>query len=70
MLLPILWKIWFEWSDPPSALQILQVLDFSVHDALATGTIIIVLERLFEEALIRENVTRENVVSQATWRKS
>ncbi len=57
-----------KWSDPPQALQVLEVLDYCVHASLASGFMMIVFETLFADALEREGTTREEVVAKATWR--
>jgi hypothetical protein len=58
-----------KWDDPPTALQVLEVLDIVVYDALASSFVVKVLEVVLDMAIKRENTTYEAVVAQATWRK-
>ena len=58
-----------KWDKPPKALQVLEVLDYCVHGALASGMIVYVLELLLKNALEQEGTTYEAVVEKATWRK-
>lgn len=57
-----------EWSDPPTALQILEVLDQCVHASLCSGFVITVFETLLKKAIESEGTTYNDVVSKATWR--
>ncbi len=59
-----------KWSEPPSALSILEVLDKAVHGGLASKFAMEVCEILLKDALMRENITLDNLVKQASWRKS
>lgn len=56
------------WSNPPKAIEVLEVLDKCVHSALACTTAIMALEVLFNEALEREGVSEAQIFSQAPWR--
>ncbi len=56
------------WDDPATALQILEVLDLVIHDALGSGFVVRVLEALYEVACKREGVTHEQVAAIAPWR--
>jgi len=58
-----------KWDDPPTALQVLEVLDWCVWAAWASGFTMHVLHILFEEALKREETTREKVEKEAKWRE-
>lgn len=57
-----------KWDSTPTAIQILSVLDPCVHGALASEFIILTLQILYDEALIREGTTHEQVLVDATWR--
>lgn len=57
-----------KWSDPPSALQILEVLDHCIHGALASGFIVTTLQVLYDASLKREGKAHEDMVPLATWR--
>ena len=57
-----------KWSDPPTAIQILEVLDFCIHGALASGFVVAVLQVQYDVALKREGKRHEDMVPLATWR--
>jgi hypothetical protein len=56
------------WSDPPTPLQILEVLDFTIHGGLASGAIVAILQDVYYKRLEEEKTTHEEVVKLATWR--
>lgn len=58
-----------KWSNPPKAVQVLEVLDQCVHGALASQVVMIAVQKLYEDACRHENTTHEEVVKQATWRR-
>ena len=57
------------WDDPPSAIQILEVLDYCIHGSLASGLVVSVLQIQYDAACKREGVTHDLVAERATWRK-
>ena len=57
-----------KWSDTPSSLQILEVLDRCIWGSLSSGFVIGVLERMLYETLKLENKTLEDILPDATWR--
>lgn len=57
-----------KWSDPETALQVLEVLDQCIYAALASGFTVTFLQSLYDVALTRENTTHEDIVKLATWR--
>lgn len=57
-----------KWSDTPSSLQILEVLDRCIFGSLSSGFVIDVLERMLYETLKLENKTLEDILPYATWR--
>lgn len=57
-----------KWDDEPTAIQIMEVLDYCVHGGLASGFVITVLETMVETALTGENLSREDLVKKAIWR--
>jgi hypothetical protein len=57
-----------KWGKPPTALQVLEVLDYCVNGSLASGFVVRVLEMLLSEAIKREDTTYEAVVVQTSWR--
>ena len=58
-----------KWDDPPTALQVLEVLDACVHGSLASSFVIKVLDGLYAVACKREGVTHDQVVARASWRR-
>lgn len=57
-----------DWYDPPTSLQILEVLDQCIYCSLASGFVIKVLNILLDEALKNENQTLEDILPSAHWR--
>lgn len=57
-----------KWSEPPKALEVLEVLDQCVHGGLASPFTMMVIENIMNEAIKTENTKYEEVVKQATWR--
>jgi len=58
-----------EWSEPPSALQVLEVLDKCIYGSLASGFVVKVLQTVYEMRCSAEATTHEEVVALAPWRK-
>lgn len=58
-----------KWTEPPTALQVLEVLDFCIHGALASGFMVAVLQALYDIRCKAENTTHEEVEKLAEWRK-
>jgi hypothetical protein len=58
-----------KWSDPPTALQVLEVLDRCVEGALASGFVVAVLQAVYDTRCKADGITHEELVKQATWRK-
>jgi hypothetical protein len=56
------------WSEPPTSLQILEVLDFAIRGALASSVVVSVLESVYSQRLDEEKTTHEEVVKNAMWR--
>ena len=56
------------WENPPKAIQILEILDECIYGALATGSIIIILEASLKNAMNKENTNLEELLKSATWR--
>jgi hypothetical protein len=59
-----------EWSTPPKAIQILEVLDHCVRGSLASEVIVKALQMAYEDTCKKEGTTHEEVVKLATWRAS
>ncbi len=57
-----------KWDDPPTTLQVLEVLDACIHGSLASSFVIKVLQGLYDSACKREGVTHDQVVTHASWR--
>jgi len=57
-----------KWDDPPTALQVLEVLDHCVHGAIASGMVIGLFKAMLDGCLSREGKTLEDVTALATWR--
>lgn len=57
-----------KWNDPPTSLQVLEVLDECVHSALANGFVITLFEALLDKCLAIENKTIDDILPSATWR--
>ena len=57
------------WTDDPSSLQILEVLNRCIHASLASGFVVSVLQWMYDSTLKQENKTHEDNVPLATWRK-
>jgi hypothetical protein len=57
-----------KWNDPPTALQVLEVLDFCIHGSLASGFVVTVLQTLYDMRCKAEGVTHEQLEPKATWR--
>ena len=57
-----------KWSDPPKAIEVLEVLDHCIHGALASGFVITLLQIVYDIACKEEGVTHDDVVKNATWR--
>lgn len=53
-----------KWSDPPTAIQVLEVLDYCIHGSLASGFVVKVLQMLYEGRLEAEGTTHEEVVAK------
>ena len=58
------------WSSPPTALQVLEVLDKCIFSSLANGAVIIVLRGEYELRLKEEKTTHDELVERAVWRSN
>jgi hypothetical protein len=58
-----------KWTDPPTALQVLETLDRCIHGSLASGFMVTVLQVLYDMRCKAEGVAHEQLVPFATWRK-
>ncbi len=57
-----------KWSDPPRAIEILEVLDQCIHGSLAPGLVVTLLQSEYDRALRSEGATHESLLPLATWR--
>lgn len=58
-----------KWEEPPTPIQILEVLDHCIHGALANGLIVTVLQMMYAESCAKANTSHEEVVKNASWRE-
>lgn len=58
----------FRWSEPPKAVEVLEVLDKCVHFAWSSGFVVTMLELELNEAMRREGTTLEALENDAVWR--
>lgn len=56
------------WDNPPTALQILRVLDSIVYSGGATGFVVSALDAMMRGTLEAEGQTYEQLVAKADWR--
>ena len=57
-----------KWDEPPTTLQVLEVLDHCVYFAAAGPFVMGVLNTLLQAGIDGEETTYEEVVAKATWR--
>ena len=57
-----------KWSDEPTSLQVLEVIDHCVFGGLASGFTMNVLHTIYNTRLKEEGKTHEDNVPYATWR--
>lgn len=57
-----------KWSNPPRAIEILEVVDWCIHSSLASGFVLKILQIQLETTMKQEGVTHEELVKLATWR--
>lgn len=57
------------WSKVPTALQILEVCDFVAKHNVASEFTMQILESMYDNALLDEGKTGEEIENQAKWRK-
>ncbi len=59
-----------KWGTNPSALQILEVLDYCARSSLASSFVMSVFNILLNDALVSESITYEELIKQAVWRNA
>ncbi|HEY3526080.1 MAG TPA: hypothetical protein VGK47_07780 [Nitrososphaeraceae archaeon] len=57
-----------KWSETPTPIEILEVLDHCIHGALAAGMVVTMLQMMYKESCDKANTTHEEVVKNASWR--
>lgn len=57
-----------DWSNPPTALEILEVLDKMVKYGLASGFAVNILEKALHTTIAHEKTSYEALVTKAAWR--
>lgn len=58
-----------KWSDCPTALQILEVVDKCIYASLANKFTLNVMQKMLDVAMSTENITMTDLEPQAVWRK-
>ena len=58
-----------KWSRPYRAIDVLEVLDLCTHSSLSSGIVVTCLKMMYEDLLVQEHTTHEEVVKNATWRE-
>jgi hypothetical protein len=59
-----------KWSTPPTALQVLEVLDLCIFGSLASGFTTRLLQSLYDQRCREENTSHEVLAKLASWRES
>lgn len=59
-----------KWSESPTPLQVLEVLDYCINGGLASSFVVIALQATYDIACREHNTTHEEVVKNATWRNA
>jgi hypothetical protein len=57
-----------KWSDPVTALEVLEVLDKAIQGGLTSGFATYALQEMYQSTLEAEGTTHEDVVKLAVWR--
>lgn len=58
-----------KWSNNPTPVEVLEVLDRCIFSSLSNGFVIRLLQMLYENMLISHDTTNEEVIKLATWRE-
>lgn len=58
-----------KWDEPPTPIQILEVLDHCINGALASGFMVAALQAIYDSTCKKNNTTHDEVVKNAVWRK-
>ncbi len=58
-----------KWGEPPTSLQVLEVLDQCIFASLASDFVVKCLQLMYDDRLKDEGKTHEQNVPLATWRE-
>lgn len=58
-----------KWSDPPTPIQVLEVLDHCINGSLSSGFVVQVLQIMYDIACKASGTTHEDVIKNAAWRR-
>jgi hypothetical protein len=58
------------WDVPPTSIQVLQVIDWCIYEALASDFTLRLLQTLYDMALMREGRKHEDNIPLASWRQT
>lgn len=56
------------WDEPPTSIQVLEVLDRCIHGSLASSFLVSTLQAVYDMACEREGKQHQDNVPLATWR--
>lgn len=70
VLSPLLLPIVERWNDPPTSIQLLELLDQCVHTGGAAGFVVMALETLMMATMKTEGVTSKDLLPLAVWRNT
>jgi hypothetical protein len=57
-----------KWSDPPTPIQVLEVLDNCINGGLASGFVVTLLQEIYQITCKNNDITHDEVIKQAHWR--
>lgn len=57
-----------KWDEPPTAIQILEVVDKAIYWGAASGFVVSALQMILDVAIKEENTTLDELVEKAVWR--
>lgn len=57
-----------KWSEPPKAIEVLEVLDKCIFTSLASDFVVTLLQIVYELACKNENTSHDILVQSAVWR--
>ena len=57
-----------KWDDPPTSLQLLEVIDHCIYSSLSSGFILRVLQSMYASTCEKEGITHEHNELISPWR--